>query len=177
MVGYTRRYMWYTRSSFTSNPTTDNILMRDTSANLKQATMDLSVKVLVIEERSTFLGDLLKLRRGTREVERYVRKQESIRHESKEYMNRDDIEEMMLREKEIIMNSMNNKLSDNIAKGIRKGRELSRLKSRLFWGMRKEEKRRKFRNMLNDILCKRSKEVRNDHAKGISRSTTRRRTG
>ena len=147
-----------------SNLFTVDTLSRDTTA-LKQATMDLSVKLLVIEERTTFLGGLIKLQRGTKEVERFVRIQESIRHESKEYLSKKDLEEIVLREREIISNSMNNKLTDNIAKGIRKGRELSKLKSRLFWGMKREEDRRKFRNKLNEVLCRKRKEVRKEHQK------------
>ena len=61
------------------------------------------------------------IRRGTKEVDGYVRKQEGMRHESKENMTRDDVEEMMVRERDIVMNSMQNKLSDNISKGVSKG--------------------------------------------------------
>ena len=125
--------------------------------------MILAEKVVVIEERTVFLGDLIKIRRGTREVERYVRKQEELRHESKENMTRDDVEEMMVRERDIVMNSMQNKLSDNISKGVRKGRELHQIKARLFWRMKREVDRKKFTNTLNDRLCRKRQEVRLDH--------------
>ena len=150
-----------------SIPITVDTLMRDTTANLKQSIMDLAVKVVVVEERSTFIGDLIKLKRGTKEVENFVRTQESIRHEPKEFLSREAVEEMMLREREVIMNTMTNKLSDNIAKGIRKGRELAKLKSRLFWGMKREDERRKFKNLLNDTLCRKRKEVRREHDKQV----------
>ena len=103
--------------------------VEDTTASLKQASMILAEKIVVIEEKTIFLGDLIKLGRGTREVERFVRNQESIRHESRRFVDREDVEEMIMRERDIIMNSMNNKLSDNISKGIRKGRELAQLKT------------------------------------------------
>ena len=86
-----------------SNYSTVETSNEDTTASIKHATMILAEKVVVIEERTVFLGDLIKIRRGTREVERYVRKQEELRHESKENMTRDDVEEMMVRERDIVM--------------------------------------------------------------------------
>ena len=60
---------------------------------MKRATMDLAEKVLVIGERTTFLGELIKIRWGTREVEGFVRKQENLRHERKENVTREDSDE------------------------------------------------------------------------------------
>ena len=108
-----------TKSNFITVETSTTA--EDTTASLKQASMTLAEKVVVIEERSIFLGDLIKLGRGTREVERFVRNQESIRHESKRFVDREDVEEMIMRERDIIMNSMNNKISDNINKGSGRG--------------------------------------------------------
>ena len=59
---------------------------------MKLATMVLAEKIVEIEERTVFFGDLIRIKRGTREVEEYVRKQEALRHESKELMSK-----MMLR--------------------------------------------------------------------------------
>ena len=57
---------------------TVDTLEGDTTASLRQATIDLAEKVLVIEERTLFLGDVIKLRRGTKEVENFIRRQEKI---------------------------------------------------------------------------------------------------
>ena len=86
--------------------------------------MDLAEKVLVIEERTLFLGDVIKLRRGTKEVENFIRRQEKIRHESKENVTREELKEMIERERDIVVRAMENKISDNISKGARRGREL-----------------------------------------------------
>ena len=48
-------YSTHTPKTQSNFPTVDTLL-RDTTATLKQTTMDLAVKVLVIEERNTFLG-------------------------------------------------------------------------------------------------------------------------
>ena len=69
-------------SSAMSIEVTVDTLEGDTTASLRQATIDLAEKVLVIEERTLFLGDVIKLRRGTK-VENFIRRQEKIRHESK----------------------------------------------------------------------------------------------
>ena len=150
-------------NSAMSYSSTVDTLMRDTTANMKLATMELAEKVMVIEERTIFLGDLVKMRRGTKEVENYVRKQENIRHESKENRTWEEQEEMILREREIVVKSMENKLSDNIAKGARKGRELCQLKRRLLWRLGRDDERRKFTNELRERLDRRRQEVRRDH--------------
>ena len=48
----------------------------------------------MIEERSVFLGDVIRIGRGTPDVENFVRKQENIRHELKENRTWEDQEEM-----------------------------------------------------------------------------------
>ena len=136
-------------NSAMSYSNTVDTLSRDTTANMKLATMELAEKVMVIEERTIFLGDLVKMRRGTKKVENYVRKQENIRHESKENRTWEEQEEIILREREIVVKSMENKLSDNIAKGARKGRELCQLKRRLLWRLGRDDERRKFTNKNN----------------------------
>ena len=77
---------------------TVDTLQGDTTA-LKQATMELAEKVMVIEERSTFLGELLKIGRGTREVEGFILKQEKLRHELSENVTREEAERMVERER------------------------------------------------------------------------------
>ena len=146
-----------------SSNTVETSSREDTTASMKLAAMKLAERVVEYEERTIFLGDLIKIKRGTREVERFVRKQEALRHEAPEMMSREDIEEMILRERDNVMDSMTNKLKDNICKGARKGRELHQLKVRLFWGMRREDDRRKFNNTLNDRLYRKRKEVRKEH--------------
>ena len=58
-------------------------------------------------------------------------------------MEKEDVEEMILREREIVLNTMKNKLSDNISKGSRKGREVTNLKGKLFWRIKREDERRR----------------------------------
>ena len=116
------------------------------------ATMELADKVMRIEERTIFLGEVIKVRRGTPDVESFVRKQGDIRHESTENRTWEDQEEMMLREREIVLKCMENKLSDNIANGARKGRELGHLKGRLMWRLGRDDARRKFTNKLRETL-------------------------
>ena len=94
----------------------------DTTASLKQATWELAEKVMVIEERTIFLGDLISIGRGTREVEGYVRKQEKLRHELPENVSHDEREMMVGREREAVLKMMENKLTDYILKGVRRGR-------------------------------------------------------
>ena len=47
----------------------------DTTALLKSTTIQLSEKLLKVEERTLFLGELVRTRRGTKEVENFVQKQ------------------------------------------------------------------------------------------------------
>ena len=101
---------------------TVDTLSGDTTAKLRQTVMRLAEKVMLIEERSTFLGDLLKIKRGTREVEAFFKKQDNIRHELKENMDREDVVGMIEKEREAITATMENKLTDNILKVARKGR-------------------------------------------------------
>ena len=42
------------------------------------------------------MGDLIKIRRGTKEVESFTKRQETIRHESKENVNREEEAEEMI---------------------------------------------------------------------------------
>ena len=138
-------------------------LEEDTTATLKQSTWELAEKVMVIEERTIFLGDLVSIGRGTKEVEGYVRKQENLRHELKENVSWEEGEMMVEREREAVRNLMENKVTDNILKGVRKGRELQQLIGRLLWRLRREEERRKFLNILRDGVSRRRKEVKKEN--------------
>jgi hypothetical protein len=91
-----------------------------------------------------------------------MRMQTGLRHKSKEIMSRKDIEEM-ISERDILMDPTNNKLMDNMSKGVGKGRELYQLKVRLYWRMKREDDRKKFNHSLNEKLCRRRQEVRRDH--------------
>ena len=75
-------------------PITVDTPKEDTTANMMTATMELAEKVMMIEERSVFLGDVIRIGRGTPDVENFVRKQENIRHELKENRTWEDQEEM-----------------------------------------------------------------------------------
>ena len=55
-------------NSAMSYSSTVDTLMRDTTAKMKLATMELAEKVMVIEERTIFLGDLVKMRRRPRRL-------------------------------------------------------------------------------------------------------------
>ena len=65
-------------------PITVDTLKEDTTANMMTATMELAEKVMRIEERTLFLGEVIRVGRGTPDVENFVKKQENIRHETKE---------------------------------------------------------------------------------------------
>ena len=92
-----------------------------------------------------------------------MRTQENLRHELKENMTREEVGEMLEREREIVVRAMENKVTDNILKGARRGRELHQLKGRLFWRLRRDEERRKFNNTLRERLERRRGEVQRDH--------------
>ena len=156
----------YHLSSSTNNKiieVTVDTLEGDTTASLKQATMELAEKVVTIEERTTFLGDLIKVRRGTREVEKFIKNQENLRHEGVENVSKEDAENMVERERELVTKAMENKLNDNILKGARKGRELHQMKGRLLWRLRRETDRRKFLNNMRERLDDLRQGLRRDH--------------
>lgn len=71
--------------------TTNNIICStvdtsngDTTANLKQKTLAMALKVMRCEERNVFFGELLQAGLGTKEVENYIAKQEYLRREGPE---------------------------------------------------------------------------------------------
>ena len=51
----------------------------DTTANLKQKTVTMALKVMRCEERNIFFGDLIRAGLGTREVENFISNQEYLR--------------------------------------------------------------------------------------------------
>ena len=63
------------------NSSTVDTSREDTTANMKRTTLAMAVKVMRSEERNVFLGDLVRLHLGTKEVERFVRKQEKLRRD------------------------------------------------------------------------------------------------
>ena len=157
-------------SNLISNPIisiTVDTLKEDTTANMMTATMELAEKVMRIEERTLFLGEVIRVGRGTPDVENFVKKQEKIRHELKENRTWEDQEEMIMREREIVLKCMENKLNDNIAKGARKGRELGQLKGRLMWRLGRDENRRRFNNRVREAIERSRRLIRKDHQKQI----------
>ena len=55
-------------------PTVDTSHREDTTANLKRMTSAMAAKVMRREETCVFIGDLVKLNLGTKEVEGFVKK-------------------------------------------------------------------------------------------------------
>ena len=59
-------------------PTTVDTSNGDTTAQLKQQNIAMATKVMIDRERNMFFGDLIEIRRGTREVERFIKNQEYL---------------------------------------------------------------------------------------------------
>ena len=62
-----------------SSSTVDTSFQEDTTANMKRTTTAMAIKVMRREETSVFLGELIGLHLGTREVENFVKNQEKLR--------------------------------------------------------------------------------------------------
>ena len=135
---------------------------------MKRTIIAMAVKVMRCEERNVFLGDLVRLHLGTKEVEGFVRKQERLRREKEgvrgEY--EDDIS-MSERERDMVGIAMENKLTSSLADGVKKTQELIALKNRLWWRIKKEEERRKFRNKLREVVERQRDEIKIDHKKQV----------
>ena len=77
---------------------------------------------------------------GTREVENYIAKQEYLRREGLEGDIGDVVQETIAgREREVVGKSMENKLTDSLAEGVKKRQEFTNLKQRLWWRLTNKE--------------------------------------
>ena len=135
-------------SSSSSNSTnycnTVDTFKEDTTANLKQQTITMALKVMKCEERNVFIGDLIRSGMGTKEVENFISNQEYLRREEGlGGIGKKDMEDIIDRERDMVGKAMTNKLTDSLAEGVRKKIEFNNLKQRLVetWkeGGREEE--------------------------------------
>ena len=133
-----------------SSSTVDTSVREDTTANMKRTTIAMAIKVMKREETSVFLGELIGLNLGTREVENFVKNQEKLRY-AKDGVCMDE-GSMKERERVMVGSAMENKLASSLAKGIAKRGELMTLKNKLYWRMKREEDRRTFRNRMNEEI-------------------------
>ena len=131
---------------------------------MKMRTMGVAEKLMRIEERTLFLGELVRINRGTKEVENFVRKQGGLRHEQWENMSERDKDGIIVREREIVAGAMMNKLRDNISKGATVNKEFLNLKGRLLWRIRREEEKKKFLHSMRDKVARKRQEVKRQHA-------------
>ena len=141
----------------------------DTTANLKQKTLTMALKVMRCEERNVFFGELLQAGLGTKEVENYIAKQEYLRREGLEGDIGDVVQETIAgREREVVGKSMENKLTDSLAEGVKKRQEFTNLKQRLWWRLtNKEEERRRIMNKIRDEVGRQRKKIKKDHKNQI----------
>ena len=133
--------------------TVDTSSREDTTASLKRTTLAMAAKVMRREETSVFLGDLVKLHLGTKEVEGFVRKQEKLRRAKDGVSERyEDDSGMRERERVLVGNAMENKLTSSLTKGVKMQQEFFALKNKLWWRMKKDEDRLKFRNKMREVV-------------------------
>ena len=136
----------------------------DTTDQLKQKTSHMEIKVMRCEERNVFIGELIKLGLGTKEVENFIVKQERLRRGTGGgILGDNDFREILLREREMVDNAMKNKLTDSLVEAVEKKMELMNLKKRLWWRIGKESEKRKFSNRLRDTVNLQRKKVKKEH--------------
>ena len=124
----------------------------------------MAIKVMRSEERNVFLGDLMGLRLGTKEVENFISKQERLRREGNDGgLGEYDSVSIMERERIMVANAMENKLTDSLVEGVRKKQDFFKLKQRLWWRLGRYEERRKMTNRMREEVERLRKEVRRDH--------------
>ena len=104
----------------------------DTTDQLKQKTLQMGIKVMKCEERNVFLGDLVGLELGTKEVENFIVKQERLRRgEGSGILGSNSFKEILDREREMVVKAMENKLTDSLIEAVEKKLELKNLRKRL----------------------------------------------
>ena len=104
----------------------------DTTANLKQKTVTMALKVMLCEERNIFFGEMIRAGLGTREVENFIANQEYLRRgDSDNVLGERERLTILEREREMVGKAMENKLTDSLAEGVKKRLEVNNLKERL----------------------------------------------
>ena len=120
------------------------------------------------EERNIFLGDLIRLGLGTKEVEVFIVKQERLRRGVEGNILGDkEFQDILVRERSMVNNAMENMLTDSLSEGVKKKSELIILKRRLWWRIKKEVEKRKFTNRLRDMVNSERKLVKKEHKEQI----------
>ena len=128
----------------------------------------MAIKVMKCEERNGFMGELIKLGLGTKEVEYFIVKQERLRRGvegnilgSGDYLN------ILERERTMVNSAMENKLTDSLGEGVKKKLELGNLKRRLWWRISKEVEKRRFSNRMRDIVNAERKTVKKEQKEQV----------
>ena len=158
-----------------SSSSTNNICItvdtskEDTTAQLKQQTITMALKVMRCEERNVFIGDLIRSGMGTKEVENFISNQEYLRREAGlGGIGDKDRNDIIDRERDMVGKAMTNKLTDSLAEGVRKRTEFNNLKQRLWWRLgKKEEEKGKWSNKMRDMVGRKRKEIQKDHKKQL----------
>ena len=104
---------------------TDDTSPEDTPA-LKQRILTMASKVMKCEERNSFMGELMELRLGTKDVEGFIYKQESLRRGGEGGKGGTD-QCTFERERELVSVAMKNKLADSLLEGVNKKKEFIKL--------------------------------------------------
>jgi hypothetical protein len=88
----------------------------------------MATKVMIDGERNLFFGDLIEMRRGTREVDAFIKNQEYLRLGDVGWMEECEMKSMMERERTMVTDAMRNKLIDSVAVCVNKEMEFQNLK-------------------------------------------------
>ena len=140
----------------------------DTTDQLKQKTINMGIKVMKCEERNMFMGELIRMGLGTREVENFIVKQEGLRRGiDGGVLGNNDYRNILLREREMVQKAMENKLTDSLGEAVEKKNELNNLKKRLWWRMKTEAEKRKFTNKLRDMVNAERRLVKKEHVEQV----------
>ena len=135
---------------------------------MKQKTINMGIKVMKCEERNMFMGELIMMGLGTREVENFIVKQERLRRGiDGGVLGNNDYRDILLREREMVQKAMENKLTDSLGEAVEKKNELNILKKRLWWRMKTEAEKRKFTNKLRDMVNAERRLVKKEHVEQV----------
>ena len=157
------------KSSNTNICITVDTSKEDTTAQLKQQTITMALKVMRCEERNMFIGDLIRTGMGTKEVENFISNQEYLRREEGlGGIGERDRKDIIDRERDMVGKAMTNKLTDSLAEGVRKKTEFNNLKQKLWWRLgKKEDEKRKLTNRMREVVGMKRKEIQRDHKKQL----------
>ena len=128
----------------------------------------MAAKVMRREETCVFLGDLVKLNLGTKEVEGFVKKQEHLRRMKDGVCESEgSMDSMWERERGLVNKAMENKLASSLEKVVKVKQEYLAMKNRLWWRMRREEDRARFRNRTKEVVESERRLIIKDHKRQI----------